>query len=86
MIKMKSILKKFEEAERYVDMQREYNTSTYINGYVLEEKDGKVCVLIEYEIFYDEDRPCDFGFTWFELEYYPTKEELEFLKKNGYNL
>lgn len=83
---MKELLNKFKEAEEYVDMQREYNTETYINSYKLEMKDETPCVFVEYEICYDEDRPCDFGFTWFELEHYPTEEELEFLKENGYNL
>lgn len=83
---MESILKKFKEAEEYVDMQREYNTSTYINGYELEVKDDKICIFVEYEICYDEDRPCDFGFTWFELDHYPTEEELKLLKENGYYL
>lgn len=83
---MKRLLDKFKQADEYVDRQREYNTSTYINGYEIEEKDGKVCVFVNYEISYDEDVPCDFGFTWFEIDHYPTEEELEFLKENGYNL
>ena len=83
---MEELLKKFKQAEKYVDEQREYNTETYINSFKLEMKDEKPCVFVEYEICYDEDRPCDFGFTWFELEHCPTEEELEFLKENGYNL
>lgn len=83
---MEELLNKFKEAEEYVDMQREYNTETYINSYKLEMKDETPCVFVEYEICYDEDRPCDFDFTWFELEHYPTEEELEFLKENSYNL
>lgn len=35
---MKELLNKFKEAEEYVDMQREYNTETYINSYKLEMK------------------------------------------------
>lgn len=78
------LLEQLKKAERYVDEQREYNTSTYVNGYELEKHDGKYFIFVNYEICYDEDRPCDLSFTFFELDEYPSEEEIKELKENNY--
>ena len=75
MMNLKEVL---EKAEQEVKMREDYNTTNYINGLSFKvDSEGRPCLFVDYDINYDEDRPCDFGFVWFKLDYVPTDEELE---------
>ena len=83
-----SLLEKCKDAIKFVDRQREYNTDTEINGWVLEYDEYKKQwrIIVNYLICYDIDIPCDESFTWFDIDKCPTATDIKELKKKGIDL
>lgn len=80
-----NLIKTFKMLEEKVDMKREYNTTTYVNGWEFDMHDDKPCLVCYYEICYDEDVPSDQEMMFTLLEEIPTKEELKNLENSGYH-